>query len=417
MSYLTRAIDSRMSLLLSGMGAVLLEGARACGKTSTGLHHARSSVRLDVGPQTIALAEHDPLSLLAGETPRLVDEWQLAPDLWNVLRHEIDARQRPGQFILSGSASPQNDPRRHSGAGRVAHLRMRTMALGESGQSSSWVSLRQLQQGDSLSGVRSALTYRQLAEAACRGGWPGLLNLNFMVAAEFNRSYLADVVANDIPLAGGRRHDRVRLQRLLQSLARNLASEATLEKLTADVAADGGASDRKTTREYLDALVRLFVVEEQPAWSVSLRSRARLRQRAKLHFCDPALACAALRISPERLAANPEYFGQVFESMVFRDLSAYVEAAGGQIYHFRDSSGLEVDFILEFADGAWAAIEAKLGEKAVSSAEAQLLKLRNVVNTDLAGPPVFLAVVTGTEFGYTLPSGVHVVPLAALGMS
>lgn len=204
------------------------------------------------------------------------------------------------------------------------------------------------------------------------------------------------------------------MERLLGSLARNTATEVTVARLTADVSADGSGISRDTVRNYLDSLAALYVVEEQPAWSVGLRSRTRLRRRAKQHFCDPALACAALGVNPKRLAADPEFFGQIFESMVYRDLSAYADALGGCVFHYRDETGLEVDFVVEFPDGTWAALEAKLGEKAVASAEANLLKLKSIVNTDLVGEPLFLAVVTGAEFGYTRDSGVHVVPLGAM---
>lgn len=414
MEYLPRVLDARVKRLLAGMGAVVLEGPRACGKTSTALQHANSSVRLDIGPQVRALAEHDPLALLGGKPPLLVDEWQLAPDLWNVIRHEIDARQAPGQFILSGSVTPPDDPGRHSGAGRFARVRMRPMALGENGRSSGQVTLKNLGAERGLSGVRSPLGYRDLAAEACRGGWPGLLSTDTDIALEFNRSYLRDITSSEIVSSGGRRHDRVRMERLLGSLARNTATEVTVARLTADVSADGSGISRDTVRNYLDSLATLYVVEEQPAWSVGLRSRTRLRRRAKQHFCDPALACAALGVNPKRLAADPEFFGQIFESMVYRDLSAYADALGGCVFHYRDETGLEVDFVVEFPDGTWAALEAKLGEKAVASAEANLLKLKSIVNTDLAGEPLFLAVVTGAEFGYTRDSGVHVVPLGAM---
>lgn len=397
------------------MGGLVLEGPRACGKTSTGLHHARSSIRLDAAPSAVELAELDPAGLLAGETPRLIDEWQLAPTLWNVIRHEIDDRQARGQFILSGSATPPDDLRRHSGAGRLARVRMRPMSLSERQRSTAQVSLSALTATDRLSGVRSALGYRELAAEAVRGGWPGLLGARETEARDFTWSYLSDLTSTDLPLATGVRHDPVRVRRLLASVARNVATEATAAKLAADVAADGSAIDRGTVRTYLDALTTVFALEEQPSWSVSLRSRTRLRSQPKLHLADPSLACAALMLSAERLAGDPEYFGQVFESMAVHDLRTYLDAQGGQLFHYRDESGLEIDAIAEFGEGGWAALEVKLGSSKIPAAEASLLKLRDErVDTHRVGPPKFLAVITGTEFGYTLPSGVHVVPLAAL---
>lgn len=416
MGYRDRVADGVMTDLLSALGGVLVEGARGCGKTTTALQHARSHIRMDSGPEVLELALLDPIRLLAGETPRLIDEWQLAPSMWNVVRHEIDDRQERGQFILSGSSTPLRDPSRHSGVGRIGRLRMRPMTLAESGRSSQDVSLAALESGEVVSG-RTKLAYRDLAEAAVIGGWPALLDAGHRQAIAFNRSYLDDLCSSAIPLATGVRHDPVRMRRLLESIARNLSNETTLARMAADVSGDGGAFDPKTVRTYLDALGTVFGLDELPAWSVALRSKARLRTSAKLHLADPALACAALGVNADRLAQDPEFFGQVFESMVIRDLRSMIEAHFGAAYHYRDNTGLEIDLILEFADRAWAAIEVKLGASRVPEAEKCLLTLRDGrVDLGRVGPPAFLAVVTGTEYAYTLPSGVHVVPLAALAV-
>lgn len=403
-----------MNDLLGALGGVLVEGARGCGKTTTALQHVRSHVRMDSGSQVLELASLDPQSLLAGATPRLVDEWQLAPTLWNVVRHEIDTRQARGQFVLSGSATPPEDALRHSGAGRIGRLRMRPMTLAEAGRSSNQVSLVDLESGEAVSG-RSEMTYRDLSEAAIVGGWPALLDAGHRQAIVFNRSYLNDLCFSAIPLATGVRHDPVRVRRLLESAARNIAGEVTLERLAADVAADGAGFDPKTARTYLDALATVFALDELSAWSVALRSKSRLRTSAKIHFADPALACAALGVNTDRLAQDPQFFGQVFESMVTRDVRSMVESRFGAVYHYRDNTGLEVDLILEYRDTKWAAIEVKLGTRRIPEAEKSLLMLRDArVDLDRVGPPAFLAIVTGGEYAYTLPSGVHVVPLAAL---
>lgn len=400
--------------MLSALGGVLLEGPRGCGKTTTALHHARSHIRMDAGPEVRDLASLDPRALLAGATPRLIDEWQLAPDLWNVVRHEIDDRRERGQFILSGSSTPPSDPSRHSGAGRIGRIRMRPMSLAESGRSSQEVTLAQLESGEPVTG-RGRLTYREIADAAITGGWPALLNVAPRQARAFNRSYLDDLCSSAIPSATGVRHDPVRMRRLIESVARNLASEATLATLAADVSGDGAAFDPKTARTYLDALTTVFGLDELPAWSVALRSKSRLRTSTKLHLADPALACAALGVSAERLAQDPQFFGQVFESMVTRDMRAMVEARFGAAYHYRDNTGLEIDLILEYEDRRWAAIEVKLGSSRIPEAERALLTLRDSrVDLQRLGHPAFLAVVTGTEYAYTLLSGVHVVPLSAL---
>lgn len=397
------------------MGAVLIEGARGCGKTSTGLEHSRSSLRLDSSPQLIELASLNPAQLLKGESPRLIDEWQLAPTLWNVIRHEIDDRQLRGQFILSGSATPPDDVTRHSGAGRFARLRMRPMSLAESQRSTSEVSLATLTNDVRVSGT-SRLSYADLAVEAVRGGWPALLTATPSDAVTFNRSYCDDLCSSDIQLATGVRHDSVRMRRLLGSVSRNIAGEATLENLARDVSADGGHLNPETVRTYLDALTRVFALEELPAWSVALRSRSRLRTSPKLHLADPALACAALGVGAERLAGDPEFFGQVFEAMVIRDLRALASAELGRVYHYRDNTGLEVDAVLEYPDGRWAAIEVKLGSSRISDAEKSLLTLRDSrVDVNRTGSPTYLAIVTGTQYAYTLPTGVHVIPLGVLG--
>lgn len=405
-----------MADLLAALGGVLVEGPRGCGKTTTALQHAQSQIRMDSGPEVIELASLDPVALLSGQTPRLIDEWQLAPSLWNTIRHEIDDRGKRGQFILSGSATPRSDPSRHSGAGRIGRLRMRPMTLAESGRSSREVSIDHLAAGGVISG-RTTVTYRDLSEAAVTGGWPALLEATARQAVAFNRSYLDGLCSSAIPLATGVKHDPVRMRRLLESVARNIAGEPTLESLTSDVSGDGGAFDPKTARTYLDALSTVFGLDELPAWSVALRSRSRLRTRAKMHLVDPALACAALGVTAERLALDPQYFGQVFESMATRDLRSMMEARFGSSYHYRDNTGLEVDLILEFEDRRWAAVEVKLGSSRIDEAEKSLLTLRDGrVDLERVGPPAFLAVVTGTEYAYTLPSGVHVVPLATLTM-
>jgi len=417
MEYRPRVLDDRLEALLTAMGGVVIEGARGCGKTSTGLHHANSSVRLDIAPDAAALADLDPRAVLQGDVPRLIDEWQLAPNLWNVIRHEIDDRQLKGQFILSGSATPPDDVRRHSGAGRLGRLRMRPMSLAESGGSAATVSLRSLADADTLTGVHSPLAYADLAQEAIRGGWPALLNEADSACMEFNQSYVADLCSTDVPTATGTRHDPVRLRRLLESVSRNIASEATLQSLAADVGGDGSSINRSTVRAYMDALTTVFALEELPAWNVALRSRTRLRSQPKLHLVDPSLACAALAVSPGRLAADPEFFGQVFEAMAIRDLRAYADAAQGQVFHYRDESGLEVDAVIEYPGRVWAAVEVKLGSSMIPAAERALKRLRDErVDDTHVGPPAFMAIVTGTEYGYTLPSGIHVVPLATLGV-
>lgn len=416
MAYRQRILDQIIPEYLSALGGLVIEGARATGKTSTAREHAASWVRLDQSPDLVELAATSPRTLLAGATPRLIDEWQLAPQLWNVIRHELDDRQAKGQFILSGSATPSDDMTRHTGMGRFGRLRLRPMSLAESGASNGEVSLAQLAQGEAQVSAHADLTYEDLAAEAVRGGWPGLLGLSERVAALTNATYLDELVRTEVPAASGVRHEPIRMRRLLESLARNVATEASMTALAADVNADEGSTSPTTVRVYLDALQRVFVFEPLPAWSTHLRSRSRLRRAPKIHLVDPSLACAALHVDASRLAHDVEYFGFVFESMVVRDLRVYASLERGELYHYRDNTGLEVDAIVEYPGGRWGAVEVKLGEARVHEAEADLLKLaRERVDTARVGAPQFLMVVTGGEYARTLPSGVHVVPLAALG--
>ncbi|GAA4380533.1 ATP-binding protein [Agromyces bauzanensis] len=416
MPYLPRVADTLVADRLAAMGGVLIEGPRASGKTETGLHHAASFVRLDESPGLATVAENAPDALLEGPVPRLIDEWQLAPVLWNAVRHEIDDRRAPGQFILSGSATPPDDITRHSGVGRIARVRLRTMTLAESGRSSRQVSLTELMTGADRVSARSELRYRDVAAEAVRGGWPALIDASTADAQRFNREYAEELTRADIRNATGVRRDVDRLRRTLEALSRNLSTEASIATLAADVGGADGRIDPDTVREYLDAFTAVFALETLPAWSVNLRSRSRLRTKPTIHLADPALACAVLGIGPERLALDPEYFGFVFESMAVRDLRVYSALHDGRVYRYRDNTGLEVDAVIEYPGGVWGAAEVKLGGSAVAAAEASLLKLRDErVDVARVGAPAYLAVITATEYAYTLPSGVHVIPLATLG--
>lgn len=411
MSYIKRAVDYSVAEDLASMGAVVLEGARGCGKTETGAQHTKSEFRVDQA-QNRRLAELNPAAALEGATPRLIDEWQLAPDLWNEIRHEIDARRQPGQFVLSGSATPSDDITRHTGAGRFSRIRMRPMALGESHRPERSITLTELRTVKSLPLLVGELSYQELATEAVRGGWPVLISTMQPGFVRYVRNYVENIVHNDM-IKLGTDFSPERVRRLLRSIARNIASEATATTLSADVSADSGNLSPASVRTYLDALSRIFIVEELPAWAGSLRSKAQLRKQPKLHFCDPSLACAALRATPESLAMDPEYFGQIFESMAVRDLRTYADQIDASCFGYRDDYGLEVDLIIEFAEGGWAGIEIKLGEsdRAISAAEKNLLQLKEarMINT-----PDFLAVVTGGTSAFTLPSGIHVLPLSTM---
>ena len=320
MNYLPRIVDAELADLLEAAGAILVEGPRASGKTATAARAAASEVLLDVDDNARRMIGADPAAVLLGNTPRLIDEWQLEPAIWNHVRREIDRRGAAGQFILTGSAVPADDIARHTGAGRFVRLRMRPLSLYESGRSSGEISLRRLLDGAEQRAPQSDMSITAVAELVCAGGWPGHVGRALPGILRVNRGYLDEVRRTDVPRASGKTRDPVKVGRLLRSLARNVATPVALSKLAAEVGEDGHALKTDTVAEYLDALDRLMVVENQPAWSPHLRSRATLRQTPVRHFVDPSLAVAALRATPARLAADLEFLGLLFESLVVRDL-------------------------------------------------------------------------------------------------
>jgi predicted AAA+ superfamily ATPase len=397
------------------MGGVLIEGARACGKTTTALHFSASNVRLDSSEDMAFIAQNNPELLLSGETPRLIDEWQVAPSIWNAVRTEIDTRQDTGQFILSGSATPTDTVTMHTGAGRIARIRMRPMSLSESQDSTDEISLHELKNGQHKVAGHSKLSYAAMAELAERGGWPALLGQAGSKVSVFSRGYVDNLIHIELQGHEKKIYDPIRVERTVQSLARNIAGEATNARVLAEVNSDGRSVDEKTLRADLDSLQRVFVYEPLPAWNVDVRSRSRLRKKAKIHFADPSIALASLKIGAERLMKQPQYFGFIFESMVVRDVRSLSSQDGGEVFHYRDDAGLEIDVIIDYPD-TWAAIEVKLGSSQIPEAEEHLLRLKNnKVDTAKVGDPAFLAIVTATEYAYTLPSGVHIIPLGCLG--
>ncbi len=365
---------------------------------------------LDVDEQARRAADVEPALVLAGKTPRLIDEWQAVPAIWNHVRRAVDARGKPGQFILTGSAVPADDITRHTGAGRVARIRMRPMSLFESGHGSGAISVAALLAGTCPKTRDPGLTIAQIAELIAVGGWPGNLGMTAAEAVAAVRGYIDEIRRVDVSRIDGVRRDPARISRLMRSLARNESTSATL----ATIAADTGAGD-DAVRAYIDVLERLMIVENQPAWAPHLRSRSRLRQGPKRRFVDPSLAVASLRATPERLLADIEWFGFLFESLVIRDLRIFAQALDADVFHYRDNTELEVDAIMETQDGRWAAFEVKLGQSAVDEAAATLLRFADRVDTRKCGSPAMLAVITGNGFGYVRPDGVAVIPIGSLG--
>ena len=415
MEYQARVVDAELKTRLASTGAVVVEGPKACGKTATARQVAASQVLLDVDANARAAVALAPDVVLAGKVPRLIDEWQVEPDIWNHIRRAVDDRQAPGQFILTGSALPADDITRHTGAARITRLRMRPMTLFETGHSTGTISLAALLSHDPSPGTDSGLTIPEIATRVAVGGWPSLRTLGVPQALQVVRDYLGEIQRVDISRVEGIRRDPDRVGRLMISLARNVATTVTIRALADDAGGSDGPLKEDTVRAYLAALERLMIVEEQPAWAPHLRSRSILRTAAKRHFVDPSLAVAAMRATPDRLLHELKWLGFLFESMVTRDLRVYAQANDAVVRHYRDNTGLEVDAIVESASGPWAAFEVKLGQQQVDSAAEKLLAFANRVDTTRCGAPATLAVVVGTGYGYVRPDGVAVIPIGALG--
>ena len=415
MDYRSRIVDDELAERLAATGAVVLEGPKTCGKTATGRHHAASEVLLDVDRNARHMVGIDPGAVLRGETPRLIDEWQTEPDIWNHVRRAVDDRCAPGQFVLTGSAVPPDDVTRHTGAGRLTRLRMRPFSLFEANQSTGAISLRHLLEGVPQRSERSDLAISGLAELVCSGGWPGHFGYPMARALRLNRDYLNEIRRVDISRVSGRRRDPVKVGRLLRSLARNVATPASIRTLVTDVRGRGTTMAWETASEYLEALERLMIVEDLPAWSPHLRSRRTLRTTPVRHFVDPSLAVAALRASPERLMDDLEYFGFLFESMVIRDLRVYAQPIEAEVFHYREKGGLEVDAVVEACDGRWAAFEVKLGGRWVDKGRANLRRLAHRMERGGRGAPSALAVIVPNGYGHVRGGKVGVIPIGALG--
>ena len=414
--YLPRVVDDEVVEALASSPAVLVQGPRGCGKTWTGRRFAASEVVLDGSDALRVAAEVDPASILDGPEPRLLDEWQLVRGFWNPMRHACDRRGGFGHFLLTGSQNPPDDITEHSGAGRVARVRMRPMSLWESGDSSGEVSLASLLEGGRCRASDAKRTLSDIAALICRGGWPRMIGMEPRIAQARLRDYLDDIARVDIARVSGVRRNPLQVARLIESLARNEATAAANATLMADLAGGGSSPPaRSTLRAYLDELARLYVIEPLPAWSTHLRSSARLRRNPKRYFADPALAVAALAGSPAAVAGDLEAMGLLFESLAVRDLRIYAQSLGARLYYYGDESGLEADAIIDGIDGQWAAVEIKLGGgTAITKAMDSLRAVRARVDPTRRGPPARLIVLTAFGHAYQTNDGIAVTPLTAL---
>lgn len=416
--YKSRICDSQLLLALETSGAVLIEGAKWCGKTSTAAHVAKSIIYLqdpDQARSYLAMADTKPSLLLNGATPRLIDEWQVAPVLWDAVRFHVDQRGERGQFILTGSAVPPENVTAHTGTGRISRMRMRPMSLYESGESNGKISLQSLFDGvQDDQGAGSDLTIEQIAFVLCRGGWPASIDPVDRLALRMAVDYTEAIINQDISRVDGIEKNPERVRLLLRSLARNISTAASYQTIMRDIeATDIGISD-KTINTYINALRRIFVIEDLPAWSPSLRSKTAIRTTEKRHFTDPSIATAVMRTNPEGVLTDFEYFGFLFESLCTRDIRIYAQANDGDVFHYRDKSGLEADLIVRLRDGRWAAMEVKLGNKQIEDAAQNLLKLKAKINEEKMGEASFLMVLTGGAHAYCRKDGIWVVPIGCL---
>lgn len=419
-NYKPRIIDRKVEEYLSAFGAVCIEGPKWCGKTWTSAYHSKSEIYIGNPAgnfQNRQLAQLSPALVLEGETPRLIDEWQEVPPLWDAVRYKVDQTPQKGQFILTGSATPNHKGILHSGAGRIARLRMRPMSLYESGDSNGKVSLEKLCHGELTPVITGEVDLRKLIEMIVRGGWPGSLGLPPEQAILLPAEYLNAVIDDDVYRMDGVKRNTQKMRLLLRSLARNESTTVTNRTLMKDIkAVDDEDIDLNTVSAYLDIFKRLFLTDNQPPFSAGIRSSVRVKQAEKRHFADPSLACALLNATPAGLLDDLETLGFLFEALCERDLRIYAESFGASLYHYQDYRNREIDAVIELPNGQWCAFEIKLGAHQIDAAAEGLLGIKNQIEEDPKGnPPVVLCVVCGmANAAYQRPDGVFVVPVTAM---
>lgn len=419
--YKPRVIDKILERKLRGKGAVLIEGPKWCGKTTTGEQAANSVLYMadaDSLKQNLTIAEISPSKLLEGATPRLIDEWQIAPQLWDAVRFEVDHRDEMGQFILTGSAVPANrDKIVHTGTGRFSWLKMRTMSLYESNESSGEVSLESLfNHNDDVFG-NSYMDIDKLTYLICRGGWPKAIDLYKDIALDQAFDYFDAVINTDISRVDGVSRNLERMKRIMRSLSRHQGSQVSNQVIKDDIYANDSANiDTDTIFSYLNALKKIFVVEDMPAWNPNLRSKTAIRTSDTRYFSDPSIASAAMGIGPNDLVSDLNTLGLYFETLCVRDLRVYSEALDGQVYHYRDGNGLECDAVIHLRNGNYGLIEIKLGgDRLIDEGAANLIKLSNKIDTTKMKKPSFLMVLVGVnKYAYKRQDGVLVVPIDCL---
>ena len=416
MKYKERITDIELKRKLKASGAVLIRGAKACGKTESAKQFAKSTLNVDRDEQVSVLIDAAPKRLLIGETPRLIDEWQVQPKLWDYVRHEVDDRKKSAQFILTGSANPVETVKLHSGAGRFTIVDMRTMTWQELGYSTGKISVANLLKGANINVFDSPTDLEFIIERIVIGGFPTLLNKRVSQATDLNRAYVELLAEVDMSRVSNVNRDPVKVMSLLRSLARNTATLVEYSALERDIREkDNIGISRPTIYDYLDVLNRLMIVEDQPAWNTHIRSSYSLRKTPKRHFTDVSIAVAALGADKNALLNNLNFTGFLFESLATHELRVYAQANDAKVYHYRDSSGLEVDSIVQKFNGDWCAFEIKLGTGQIDDAAATLNKFVSILDTKKCKPPKSLNIITGTGISYTRKDGINVISLASLG--
>jgi len=421
--YKPRIIDAKLEEYLRIFGAVSVEGPKWCGKTWTSLNHAQSvNYIMDPsgGYSNRERARLDPALALEGAYPRLIDEWQEVPGIWDAVRFDVDQEHKTGKYILTGSVTPPRNEYIHSGVGRIAIIRMRPMSLFESGDSLGIVSFNSLLNDMPLKPFSADIDLHKLISITVRGGWPETLDMPISDATRVSSEYISMISKNELFRSGDKKRNSSKLRKLIRSLARNNATTVSLSTLSADSDPRSEYSGqeitlaRQTTAEYLDDLKKIFVIEDIPGWTPDIRSKTRIRMTQKIIFADPSLAISALGLNAQSLLSDFNTYGFMFENLCLRDISIYAENIDGTVYHYRDNCGLEVDAIVEMKDGSWSAFEIKLGEHQVETAAASLRRLRDKMISGGASSPKCLCVLTGGGFGRQLDDGIYVIPINAL---
>ena len=419
--YRNRVVDAILQEKLEGKGAVLIEGPKWCGKTTTAEQIAKSVLYMDdpqSKEQNVNMAALNPKRLLSGETPRLIDEWQIAPKLWDAIRFEVDHRDDLGQFVLTGSAVPPDTKEiTHSGTGRFSWLMMRPMSLYESGESTGEVSLSRLFEGKGEVDGESKLDLERIAFLICRGGWPRSIDMRDKIALNQAIDYYDAVVHSDINRADDVEKNPERVKRLMRSLARNQGQQIANTAIAADIAVnDESTINQETVAGYISALKKIFVVEDMPAWNPNLRSKSAIRTSDTRYFVDASIAAAALGIGPNDLINDLNTMGFLFETMCVRDLRVYAEALGGSVYHFRNKAGLECDAVVHLRNGSYGLIEIKLGgEKLIREGVETLTSLTESIDTSKMKEPAFRMILTAADqYAYRREDGICIVPVGCL---